>query len=98
MPLFYVLHSTLSLSLLLCRRYLLQTNYDHWVDPPIFDDRRNYGLRYVNAIGEQKASLSAINDVLSMWPVRNDDTSQTILMDPLNSKWTFYIDNFVGNK
>ena len=36
--------------------------------------------------------------MLSKWPVRNDDTSQTILMDPLNSKWTFYIDLFTGNK
>ena len=78
--------------------YLLQTNYDHWEQPPVFDDRRKYGLRYINEVTSANVNLDQVNGVLSKWPVRNDDTSQTILMDPLNSKWTFYIDLFTGNK
>lgn len=77
--------------------YLLQTNYDHWVQPPIFDDRRKYGLEYMNAVDPTQINLDAVNGVLSKWPVRNDDTSQTILMNPLTSSWTFYIDLFKGN-
>ena len=76
--------------------YLLQTNYDHWEQPPAFDDRRKYGLQYMNELTEANVDLDAIKAVLARWPVRNDDTSQTILMDPLNSKWTFYIDLFQG--
>ncbi|QDZ18849.1 N-acylethanolamine-hydrolyzing acid amidase [Chloropicon primus] len=77
--------------------YLLQTNYDHWVQPPIFDDRRKYGLQYMNAIDPNQVNLEEVNGVLSKWPVRNDDTSQTILMNPLSSSWTFYIDLFKGD-
>ena len=67
------------------------------MQPPVFDDRRKYGLQYITDVTEAKVSLDQVNSVLSKWPVRNDDTSQTILMDPLNSGWTFYIDNFVGD-
>ena len=78
--------------------YLLQTNYDHWVQPPVYDDRRSYGLEYMNKIPQANISLDQIKTVLGTWPVRNDDTSQTVLMNPLTSDWTFLIDIFTGKK
>ena len=78
--------------------YLVQTNYDHWEDAPVFDDRRKYALEYITEVTQANVDLDQVNGGLSKWPVRNDDTSQTILMDPLNATWTFYIDNFIGNE
>lgn len=31
--------------------FILQTNYDHWVQPPFFDDRRGPGIACMEELG-----------------------------------------------
>jgi acid ceramidase len=62
--------------------YVLETNYDHWDEPPIVDDRRTPAEdcmdNYVTASGVSKA---AIYNVLHASPNRNRLTTYTALMD-----------------
>lgn len=51
--------------------YLLETNYDHWLPPPPNDDRRDPGMKAMNAIGQKNINTEALFDVLSMSPVCN---------------------------
>lgn len=45
--------------------FLIQTNYDHWTQPPKFDDRRDNGIKSLQAMGRKNVSLDALWDVMS---------------------------------
>jgi len=63
--------------------YLLQTNYDHWLPDPPRDARRTYGDTFMNTIGQATGStIDGIFSVLSTWPVMNNHTCQTVMMQP----------------
>ena len=50
--------------------YLLETNYDHWIEPPVYDDRRAWGLYYMNEVkqsGFDKNPLHTLSQVLAKW-------------------------------
>lgn len=51
--------------------FLVQTNYDHWKNPPFFDDRRTPAIQCMTENGQNNASLSLIYNVLSTKPVLN---------------------------
>ena len=51
--------------------YLVETNYDHWNQPPFFDDRRTPAIQCLDKMGRETASLSGIFNVLSTKPVFN---------------------------
>lgn len=71
--------------------YLLQTNYDHWLPDPVHDARRTYGDNHMNAIGQRLgASLDGIFDVLSTWPVMNNNTCQSVMMQPSTGYFRAY--------
>ena len=53
------------------RWYLLETNYDHWVDPPRNDDRRTPGMRAMNQTTQANINQVTLFDVLSMKPLYN---------------------------
>lgn len=56
---------------------------DHWKTPVPYDNRRKFGIEYMDALGEDEAaSLAGLKQVLSMWPLRNNLTSYTTLMIP----------------
>ena len=62
------------------RWYVLETNYDHWAPPPADDDRRDPGIRAMNATGRAAISGDTLFKVLSISPVLNDGTTYTNIM------------------
>uniref|UniRef100_A0A8C1QE07 Acid ceramidase n=1 Tax=Cyprinus carpio TaxID=7962 RepID=A0A8C1QE07_CYPCA len=69
------------LDMKLGRWYVLETNYDHWEKPMIFDDRRTPAMKCMNKATQANISLASIYDVLSTKPVLNKLTTYTSLMD-----------------
>jgi len=59
--------------------WILQTNYDHWNDPPRWDDRRNPGYYCMKQVDH--FNTSSIFDVLSTRPILNLETTYTTVMD-----------------
>ena len=59
---------------------MVQTNYDHWLNPPSWDDRRHPAIKHMLKIGLQQFSLEGMNEVLSTPPVLAKDTIYTALM------------------
>lgn len=60
--------------------YLVQTNYDNWVEPPFFDNRRDPAIDCMNEIGSNKFDLTQMYNVLHAHPNRNRLTTYTSLM------------------
>lgn len=60
--------------------YLVQTNYDHWKNPPFFDDRRKLANQCMMESGQKNASLSLLYNVLSTKPILNKETVYSALM------------------
>uniref|UniRef100_A0A1B6E234 Acid ceramidase n=2 Tax=Clastoptera arizonana TaxID=38151 RepID=A0A1B6E234_9HEMI len=65
--------------------YLIQTNYDHWQDPPFFDNRRDPAITCIEKYGRQN-SFETLFKVLSTKPVLNKLTTYTALMDITSGK------------
>ena len=64
---------------------------DHWKEPKSYDNRRYYGNEYMRATGQERAaSMDGLFSVLSKWPVRNNDTTYTSLMNPKQFKMSSY--------
>ncbi len=61
--------------------YVLETNYDHWEQPPFFDDRRYPAEDCMNEFGPSQISLPNLYNVLDGVPNRNRLTTYTALMD-----------------
>ena len=61
--------------------YVLETNYDHWEQPPWFDDRRYPAEDCMNEIGSNNINLETLYNVLNGLPNRNRLTTYTALMD-----------------
>jgi len=61
--------------------YVLETNYDHWNQPPWFDDRRYPAEDCMNEIGSANINLTSLYNVLYGLPNRNRLTTYTALMD-----------------
>jgi len=61
--------------------YVLETNYDHWNQPPWFDDRRYPAEDCMNEIGSANISLPNMYNVLNGLPNRNRLTTYTALMN-----------------
>jgi acid ceramidase len=61
--------------------YVLETNYDHWNQPPWFDDRRYPAEDCMNEIGSANITLPNLYNVLNGLPNRNRLTTYTALMD-----------------
>lgn len=52
--------------------FLVETNYDHWSQPPFFDDRRTPAIKCLDQMGRDKASPTALFNILSTKPVFNE--------------------------
>eukprot|EP00602_Paraphysomonas_sp_CaronLab_P000620 CAMPEP_0185024646 /NCGR_PEP_ID=MMETSP1103-20130426/7804_1 /TAXON_ID=36769 /ORGANISM="Paraphysomonas bandaiensis, Strain Caron Lab Isolate" /LENGTH=343 /DNA_ID=CAMNT_0027557671 /DNA_START=259 /DNA_END=1290 /DNA_ORIENTATION=+ len=62
--------------------YVLQTNYDHWEEPPKIDDRESAAYDCMdNYIGVNGVSKESIYDMLAAMPNRNRLTTYTAVMD-----------------
>lgn len=71
--------------------YLVQTNYDHWKQPPFFDDRRTPANRCMVEGGATNASLRLIYNVLSTKPVLNKETIYTTLMSAKSGEFSSWL-------
>jgi N-acylethanolamine-hydrolysing acid amidase len=74
--------------------FLVETNYDHWEQPPKYDDRRGPAIKEMNEIGRDNISTASLYHVLSTPPVLNDGTTYTVTMSAsipeLYSVWIRY--------
>jgi len=61
--------------------YLLQTNYDHWVKPPFFDNRNAPAEDCLNKLGPNGMTKANVYNVLHAHPNRNRLTTYTTLID-----------------
>jgi len=71
--------------------YVLQTNYDHWEQPPWFDNRVVPAENALKAIGQSRITWPGLFSVLSTKPVFNIQTTYSIIAVPKNGtymSWT----------
>uniref|UniRef100_A0A7S3GIA7 N-acylethanolamine-hydrolyzing acid amidase n=1 Tax=Palpitomonas bilix TaxID=652834 RepID=A0A7S3GIA7_9EUKA len=71
--------------------YLIETNYDHWQPAPAGDDRRDYGIKHMDAVGQDKISIDTLFDVMSMYPTMNNNTEYTTVFAPAKSYFAGYV-------
>ncbi|XP_007495753.1 N-acylethanolamine-hydrolyzing acid amidase [Monodelphis domestica] len=60
--------------------FRVETNYDHWKPPPIWDDRRTPAIKALNSTGQENINLDTLFKVLSVFPVLNNLTIYTTVM------------------
>jgi len=61
--------------------YIIETNYDHWMPPPKWDDRRQPAEDCLAEVGQDNIDLPTLYNVLHGIPNRNKLTTFTALMD-----------------
>lgn len=60
--------------------FLIETNYDHWEQPPKSDDRRDPGIQAMQKISQARISDKSLMDVLTIQPVCNKETAYSVVM------------------
>jgi len=68
--------------------YEVQTNYDHWKQPPWFDDRVVPAVDAMNALGQADLNLEGLFKVLSVKPVLNIQSTFTMLTSAADGTYT----------
>jgi len=83
--------------------YLIQTNYDHWTQAPARDDRRDNGIKSMEAVGSSKVSLDTLWDVMSTTGegtgtrgVYNGETISTQMVIPATGEYHPYMGHTLG--
>jgi len=66
----------------------VQTNYDHWKQPPWFDDRVVPADEAMTALGQEGLSLANLFKVLSVKPVLNLQSTFTMLTSAAEGTYT----------
>lgn len=69
------------------RWFEVETNYDHWEQPPWYDDRVVPANNAMNAMGQSGLTLDGMFKVLSIKPVLNLQTTYTILSCPADGTY-----------
>jgi len=72
------------------RWFEVETNYDHWKEAPWFDDRIAYANKIMNAFGRNSISLSNFQTLLQTKPIKNIQTTYTILSCPAENYFTVH--------
>jgi len=75
------------------RWFEVETNYDHWEQPPWYDDRVDPANNGMNAIGQQAVTLDKMFDVISTKPVLNLMTTYSILACPADGTYKSWARN-----
>ncbi|KAJ9473584.1 hypothetical protein DIPPA_22224 [Diplonema papillatum] len=60
--------------------FIVQTNYDHWTQPPKDDDRRDTAIKGMNEVGPHDLNTVLLYNVLSTRRVLNTQTIFTTIM------------------
>jgi len=67
------------------RWFLIETNYDHWTEPPAKDNRRDPAIDAMNTISQKKISFDKMFDVLSLNPICNKETAYSVVMSAIEN-------------
>ncbi|OMJ73012.1 hypothetical protein SteCoe_28416 [Stentor coeruleus] len=67
--------------------YIVQTNYDHWLQQPENDDRYNPNIDKLELIGKEYVDEDQVHRLMTMKPTLNSDTVHTTIMNPLTGYW-----------
>lgn len=86
--------------------YIIETNYDHWTDAPAKDDRRDNGIRSMEAVGPDNVNLDTLWEVMSdtgagsgTRGVYNQATVSTQLVIPATGEFHSYMGhNIIENE
>merc|ERR1740123_786948 len=70
--------------------YVLETNYDHWKEPPFFDDRRYPAEDCLDKAGSKGVNWETLYNTLHGKPNRNRLTTYTTLMDSTTGGFVAY--------
>merc|ERR1719445_2755933 len=70
--------------------YVLETNYEHWSQPPWYDDRRYPAEDCMDEIGSKGMDWYSLYNVLNGIPNRNRLTTYTTLMDTTTGGFVAY--------
>jgi hypothetical protein len=73
------------------RWFEVETNYDHWKQPPWFDNRVTPADNGMTAMGQTDLSLEGMFQVLSTKPVLNLQTTYSILSCPADSFYQSFV-------
>jgi len=73
------------------RWFEVETNYDHWEQPPWFDNRIDPANNAMNALGRDNLSLVGMYQVLSTKPVFNLQTTYSMLASPVDGTYNCYV-------
>jgi len=71
--------------------YEVETNYDHWEQPPWFDDRLTPTNEAMNAMGRDNLSLDSLYKVISTKPTLNLQTTYSILACAADGTYKSYV-------
>lgn len=71
--------------------YVIETNYDHWVNPPFFDDRRHPAEACLAQIGQANVEFDTLFNLLSAEPNLNLLTTYTTLMNVAEGRFEAYV-------
>jgi len=75
------------------RWFEVETNYDHWEQPPWFDDRRTPAITNMKALGPSNLNPKSLFGIMGMKPTLNLQTTYSIVACPS----TGYYESFVRN-
>lgn len=73
--------------------YRVETNYDHWLQPPASDNRIDPANEMMDAIGQEAVDGAQIFDVLSTPPVLAAHTVYTAIMQASSGSWHVTVRN-----
>ncbi|EGD72101.1 Asah1 protein [Salpingoeca rosetta] len=71
--------------------YVLETNYDNWVEPPFFDDRRHPAEACLDQLGASGMGFAGLYNTLSAQPNLNLLTTYTTLMHVATGRFEAYV-------
>ena len=69
---------------------MIETNYDNWVTPPFFDDRRGPAEQCLKQVTPNNVNFESLFNVLSAEPNLNLLTTYTTLMNVKEGKFEAY--------
>lgn len=72
------------------RWFEVETNYDHWNQPPWYDNRRDPANDHMNQLGQTGLSSTALLGILSQKPTLNLQTTYSIVAHPASGTYQSY--------
>jgi len=73
------------------RWFEVETNYDHWQEPPWFDNRRDPAISHMNTLGRNGLNSKNLFQILGMKPTLNLQTTYSIVGCPATGEYETYV-------